>query len=497
MAPTLVEASGGSFPEVVSKMSKKSIETRLFINNEFTESVSQRTYEVLNPSTEDIAATVYEAAEADVELAVQAAKAAFPAWSERDASNRARLLERWADALEKAAEEIAYLDAITMGKPAYPDQMAPLVPMIIRFFAAKALDVLGESSLNSANLMNISLRQPYGICAAIAPWNAPMPMMAYKVSAALITGNVIIFKPSEKSPLSALVAARCAREAGFPPGVLNILNGRPCGEALARHMDIRKISFTGSTATGKIIQKLAAESNLKNVSLELGGKSPLIVFEDANVAKAISATALSILMNSGQVCNSTTRVYVHESKAKEFIDGIKAAMLAAGPSANPLHQGTMRGPQADKAQFDRILTYLDLAKREGVVALGGEREASPGYHIQPTLLVDVPEDSRLVKEEIFGPILVVNRFNTEEEVLKCANDTEYGLWSSVYTSSMPRAIRIAKRLEAGSVGVNCTSPILAMDMPFGGWKGSGQGREFGRYALDYWTELKTVYFALD
>ncbi|KFG81913.1 aldehyde dehydrogenase [Metarhizium anisopliae] len=446
----------------------KTVETRLFINNEFVESVSGKRFDVIDPSTEKVSASVYEADVEDVELAVQAAKAAFPAWSERNAVERAHFLNKWADALEKAADEISYLDSITMGKPAFPDRLAPMVPIIIRFFASKALDITGESSLNSAGFLNVSLRQPYGVCAAITPWNAPLMMLAYKVSAALITGNTLVLKSSEKSPLSSLVAARCALEAGFPP----------------------------CTATGKAIQRAAAETNLKSVSLELGGKSPLLVFDDANLEKAVSAATISILMNSGQVCNATTRIYVHEKLAQDFIDGIKAAMSAMGASGNPLHEGTMRGPQADRAQFERILSYLDLAKQSGVsIALGGNRESSPGYFVEATLLTDVPEDSRLVKEEIFGPVLIVNRFTDEEDVLQRANDTEYGLWASVFTNDVSRAIRVAKRLEAGSVGVNCTSPVLAMDMPFGGWKSSGQGREFSRYATDYWTELKTVYFA--
>lgn len=494
MAPSSVS------PPPIANRSKasKTIEDRLFINNEFVESVSGKRFDVIDPATEKVSASVYEAGQEDVELAVQAAKAAFPAWSERNAVERAHFLNKWADALEKAADEIAYLDGITMGKPAFPDRLAPMVPIIIRFFAAKALDITGESSLNTAGFLNVSLRQPYGVCAAITPWNAPVMMLAYKVSAALITGNTLVLKSSEKSPLSSLVAARCALEAGFPPGVLNILSGfgRPCGEALARHMEIRKISFTGSTATGKAIQRAAAETNLKSVSLELGGKSPLIVFEDANVEKAVTAATISILMNSGQVCNSTTRIYVHEKLAKDFMEGVKAAMSAMGASGHPLHEGTMRGPQADRVQFERILSYLDLAKQSGVnIALGGNRESSPGYFVQATLLTDVPEDSRLVKEEIFGPVLIINRFTDEEDVLQRANDTEYGLWASVFTNDISRAIRVARRLEAGSVGVNCSSPVLAMDMPFGGWKSSGQGREFSRYATDYWTELKTVYFA--
>ncbi|OCK74766.1 aldehyde dehydrogenase [Lepidopterella palustris CBS 459.81] len=475
------------------------IEDGLFINGEFVPSKSGKKFDIFNPATEKWSASVYEADVEDVDIAVQAAKDAFPAWSELNALQRGHYLERWAEALEKALPEISYLDAISMGKPAYPDQLAMMIPMIVRFFAAKALDITGESSLNTANFVNISLRQPYGVCGAITPWNAPCMFLAYKASAALITGNTVVLKSSEKAPLSSLVAARCAKEAGIPPGVLNILSGygRPCGEAIARHMEIRKISFTGSTATGRAIQKASAESNLKSVSLELGGKSPLIVFDDADLSKAVPAAAMSILMNSGQVCNASSRVYVHTAVAEEFLESLKATMTLMGKSGDPLVQGTSRGPQADKLQFERVMSYLDLAKQSGVnVALGGGREGSEGYFIEPTILTNVPEDSRLTKEEIFGPVLVVNTFSDEEDVMKRANATEYGLYASVFTKDVSRALRFAKRLEAGSVAVNCTSPTMAFDMPFGGWKGSGEGREFSRYATDYWTELKSVYLAL-
>lgn len=374
-----------------------------------------------------------------------------------------------------------------------------MIPMIVRYLASKALDVLGESSLNTANFINISLRQPYGVCGAITPWNAPSMFLAYKVSAALITGNTIVVKSSEKAPLSPLVAARCAKEVGIPPGVINILSGfgKPCGQAIARHMEIRKISFTGSEATGRAIQKASAESNLKSVSLELGGKSPLIIFDDADLSKAVPAAAMSILMNTGQVCNASSRVYIHTAVAEEFLKSLKATMALMGRSGDPLVEGTSRGPQADKLQFERVMSYLDLAKQSGVtVALGGDREGNTGYFIAPTILTDVPEGSRLTKEEIFGPVLIVNTFSEEEDVLKKANATEYGLYASVFTKDISRALRFAKGLEAGSVAVNSTSPTIALDMPFGGWKGSGEGREFSRFALDDWTELKSVYLAI-
>jgi aldehyde dehydrogenase (NAD+) len=326
-----------------------------------------------------------------------------------------------------------------------------------------------------------------------------MAMLAMKVSPALITGNTLVLKSSEKAPLTSLLFAKLAAEVGLPKGVLNILSGfgRPCGEAIAKHMDIRKLSFTGSAIAGRAVKKAAAESNLKNVTLELGGKSPLLIFDDADLAKAVPAAAYSILANTGQACIASSRVYVHEKIATEFIEAMKSTMKAMGVSADPLAAGTAMGPVVDKIQFDRVLGFLDGAKKEGLdIPLGGGREGETGYYVQPTIIANAPEDSRVMKEEIFGPVVCINTFTDETEVLARANDTEYGLYSSVFTRDISRALRIAKKLEAGTVGVNCTSPMMAFDMPFGGFKGSGDGRELSRYAMDYWTELKSVLISL-
>lgn len=293
-------------------------------------------------------------------------------------------------------------------------------------------------------------------------------MLAMKIAPSLITGNTLVLKSSEKAPLTSLAIARYAHEVGIPAGVLNILSGygRPCGEAIAKHMEIRKISFTGSAIAGRAVKKAAAESNLKNVTLELGGKSPLIIFEDAELEKAIPAAAYSILANSGQVCVASSRVYVHEKIAPKFIEGMKAAMTQMGASADPLAEGTMRGPQVDKLQFDRVMGFLSLAKQEGLdVQMGGGSEGKSGYFIQPTIIANAPEESRVMKEEIFGPVVCINTFTDEKDVLDRANDTEYGLYSSLFTRDVSRALRVAKRLEAGTVGVNCTSPMMAFDMP--------------------------------
>lgn len=324
-------------------------------------------------------------------------------------------------------------------------------------------------------------------------------MITQKLGPALITGNTLVLKTSEKAPLSPLVIAQCCQEIGLPKGVFNILSGfgQPCGEAIARHMDIRKISFTGSTNTGRAIKKAAAESNLKNVTIELGGKSPLVIFDDADIEKAAKASAFSILINSGQACIASSRVFVHAKIADKFTEALKGVFAALGTGNDPLATGTFRGPQADKLQFQRIMEYMNGAKAEGLeIVTGGDRERDTGYFIQPTIIKNAPEDSKVFKEEIFGPVLCLNVFDDEEKVLQSANNTEFGLYASVFTKDISRALRISKKFEAGNVGINCSSPTMALDMPFGGWKQSGEGRENSKYVTDHWTELKSVYIAL-
>ncbi|OAL32104.1 hypothetical protein AYO20_08042 [Fonsecaea nubica] len=477
----------------------KHIEDRLFINGEFVPSKSGKKFDIINPNNEKLAASVYEAGAEDVDEAVKAAQAAFPAWSALSAGERQAYVEKLADAMEKNIDEIGYLEAISMGKPYIGDFFGHVAVQILRYLASRALDVHGDSSLNTKDMVNITFRQPFGVCGAIIPWNAPLLMLVNKVGPALITGNTLVLKSSEKSPLSSLVVGRLCQEIGLPKGVLNILSGygRPCGEAIAKHMDIRKVSFTGSVIAGRAVKKAAAESNLKNVTLELGGKSPLVIFDDADLAKAVPASAFSILANSGQACIASSRVYVHANIADKFMEAMKAAMVQMGTSGDATVAGTRRGPQADKIQFDRVMGYLNYAKENKLdIPIGGGREGTTGYFIEPTIIANAPEDSKVMKEEIFGPVVCINTFTDEEEVLKRANDTEYGLYASVFTKDISRALRVAKALEAGSVGVNCTSPTMAFDMPFGGFKQSGDGRELSRYATDYWTELKSVFISL-
>ncbi|KAH7230388.1 aldehyde dehydrogenase [Fusarium solani] len=361
-----------------------------------------------------------------------------------------------------------------MGKPVDIDFVNWLTTTQLRYIAGRAYEPQGDTSLHTHGFVNPTFRQPYGVCGAITPWNAPVLIVAQKLAPAFITGNTLVVKISKKAPLSPLVLAKCCQEMGLPKGAVNILNGfgRPCGEAIARHMDIRKLSFTGSTATGKTIKKAAAESNLKNITVELGGKSWLIVFNDADLEKAAGASAFSFLANSGQACVASSRVFIQFTIADKFVEALKASLAGFGPSGDPLAGETKRGPQADQVQFRRVVGFLDEAKASGLeIVTGGE-------------------------QEVFGLALCLNTFDDEEAVLKSANNTEFGLYASVFIRDISRVLRVAKRFEAGSVGVNCASLVVTLDMPFGGWKQSGEGKENSKYVTDHWTDLKSVYTAL-
>ncbi|KAI1625152.1 aldehyde dehydrogenase [Exophiala viscosa] len=471
------------------------IETRCFINNEFVE--AKETFALHSPSTGELTANVCQAGEDLVNSAVDAAHAAFPAWSALDAPERAKCLIRLADLLVEHAEELSRLEALSMGKVAafYPPEVQWAAD-ILKYFAGLAREVHGESSLTTAGMVNMTFVQPYGVCGAIVPWNGPLVAMSLKVGPALAAGNTLLLKPSEKSPLTALYMGKLIPQAGFPPGVLNILpgHGRVTGAAIASHMRIRKLAFTGSTRTGRIIKKLAAESNLKDVTLELGGKSPLVVFPDADLEETVAAAAFSIAMNSGQICMASSRVYVHESIGEKFVEAyvtkFKEIMGKAGDALDP---NTTHAPQADAMQYESIMKHFETAKNEGASPItGGKRIGEQGYFIEPTVYLNPGHSSSINREEVFGPVAVINTFSSEEEVLKLANDTEYGLYASVYTKDISRALRFAKQLESGMVGVNCTSPTMAFDLPFGGTKQSGEGRESSLKSLHSWTELKTV-----
>ncbi|KAL1846110.1 hypothetical protein Plec18167_003399 [Paecilomyces lecythidis] len=470
---------------------EKSIETRLFINGKFQPSISGKTFNLTNPATREVIVEIHEADEEDTNAAVAAAKAAFPAWRDLEPCDRGVYLAKFSRLIHNSLDELAYLEAISTGKPvsAFIDGIA--AESNFQHFAEAGYQVQGSSSLNTYNHLNITVKQPFGVVACIIPWNAPCIFFSNKVAPALAAGNTVVLKSSEKAPLTSICLARLAAEAGFPPGVLNIITGfgKPSGSTLSAHMDVRCISFTGSYSTGKKIQEAAAASNMKNVILELGGKSPAIIFPDADLEDAAAATQSSVQFLSGQMCMANSRIYVHESIADKFLALFKEKFGAAR-LGDPLDRTTTHGPQVDSIQYDRVKSYLEIGQRDGIMTLGGD--AKDGFYIKPTVFENVPEDSRITKEEVFGPVVVINTFKTESEVISKANDTEFGLYASVFTKNIDRAIRVSKLLEAGTVGVNCTSPTTAKDMPFGGFKGSGIGREGYRISLENYVETKSI-----
>ncbi|KAL9474147.1 hypothetical protein ACSS6W_008527 [Trichoderma asperelloides] len=476
-------------------MVSASIETRLFINGEFRPSSNNETFDLFSARSGSIFAKVHEASKEDVDDAVAAAKAAFPAWSQLSPRARGRYLVQLADLIAESNAELARLEAESMGRPVATYFDATMGSDYFRYFSEAAYPQ-GSSSLNTPGFVNITVKQPVGVVAAIIPWNAPLVFFCKKLAPALAAGNTVVLKSSEKAPLTSLYVANLAKEAGFPPGVLNVLSGHGpiSGAALASHMDVRALTFTGSVRTGKLLRKMAADSNMKNLILELGGKSPAIVFDDCNIDAAVQHTQFSIQLLSGQNCMANSRIYVQSSIMESFVEKFKAAFTSArlGDPADP---NVNHGPQADKIQHATVLQYINLGKETGKLVT--EEQSAPGLFINPTIFRDVPEDAKIMKEEIFGPVVVINSFDTEEEAVKKANDSEYGLYASVFTKDLDRAMRVATRLESGTVGVNCSGPTKGDDMAFGGQKGSGLQRESYLHSMETFMETKSVMIKVD
>ncbi|KAJ3079653.1 aldehyde dehydrogenase (NAD(P)(+)) ald5, partial [Rhizoclosmatium hyalinum] len=412
---------------------------------------------------------------------------------------RAALMHKLADLVSRDKEELAAIEAFDNGKP-YSQALAADLHFTIehlRYFAGWADKIDGRLIDLNSNQHAYTKPTPFGVVGQIIPWNFPLLMLAWKISPALSAGNTIVLKTSEKTPLSALKLASLAAEAGFPRGVLNILSGfgNVAGEAIARHPHIRKVSFTGSTATGQKIMRAAAESNLKKVSLELGGKSPNIVFADADLDRAVQSCIVGFTFNQGQVCCAGTRVFVQAAVYDKFVEKLKVAVgkVKVGPSFD---EKTAMGPLVDKLQFDRVLGFLEHGKKEGAkVAFGGERIGSEGYFVSPTVFTDVKDSMKIVKEEIFGPVICVLKFETIEEAIERANNTEFGLASSIHTENLSTAIRVSNAIEAGTVWVNSHNQLNAA-VPFGGFKQSGFGSDGGAEAIKEYTQTKAVFMTL-
>ncbi|PLB46754.1 aldehyde dehydrogenase [Aspergillus steynii IBT 23096] len=465
------------------------IETRLFINNEFQPGADGKVFNLINPYTQEIVPQVHEAGEQDVNKAVAAAKAAFPTWRDLSPAERGVHLRKMAELIRESQPELARLESISTGKPVSSYFDAKIAEGYFSYFAEAGWNVQGSSSLNTPGNLNLTVKQHYGVVACIIPWNIPIGFFALKLAPALAAGNTVVLKSSEKAPLTSAFAAKLAVKAGFPPGVINVISGfgSPAGSTLASHMDVRCLSFTGSTRTGQKIQAAAAMSNMKTVHLELGGKSPAIVFEDADLESAAQQTQFSIQLMSGQSCMANSRIYVQESVAEKFRTLFKENFSAAANLGNPLDPSISHGPQVDKIQYDRVKTFLAVGEKDGKLTMGGD--GRDGLFIKPTVFEN---DSQIMKEEIFGPVVVINTFSTEAEAIEKASNIEFGLYVSVFTRNLDRAVRFSKLLEAGTFGINCTSPSIANDMPFGGFKMSGLGREGFMHGLYSYLETKTI-----
>ncbi|KAM0750761.1 aldehyde dehydrogenase [Meredithblackwellia eburnea MCA 4105] len=471
-------------------------ETRHWINGAYVEAKGAgKTFEVVNPANREVIAVFEEAGQEEVEAAVKAGEAAQPAWAELSGYQRAESVRRFAALLRREKEKLALIEAKCMGKPAKVGEgEIESTAEMLDHFASLGCFVHGESSTLNPGFLNLTVREPFGVVAGIIPWNGPVANFCWKVGPAIVAGNAILLKSSEKAPLTSLLLGPLLKEAGVPDGIVNILSGGGLtGQLLSEHMRIRKIGFTGSTRTGRLVQQAATASNLKNVTLELGGKSPLIIFDDADLEKAVPAALWSIQYNSGQICVASTRLYVHAKIFDSFVNALKDAYSKVVPG-DPTLAETTHGPQADEIQYNSVLRHIKTGKDEGAtVVLGGEAGDPKGYFIHPTIFTNVKDTDTINVEEVFGPVLVIHKFANDEDAVRRANDTEYGLFASLFTQDVTRAVNVARKLQAGGVGVNCTSPAIFADMPFGGYKSSGIGRELGKNVLENWLEVKSVY----
>jgi len=478
----------------------KTAQTQMLIGGKWVDAVSGRTFATYNPATEDLIALVAEGDRDDIDLAVAAARKAFESksWRKMDARDRGRLLYKLADLIERDKVELAALETLDNGKPLNESLNAdlPLVIDCLRYYAGWADKLQGSVVPIRGNNLCYIKREPVGVAGQIIPWNFPMLMVAWKWAPALAAGCTLVLKPAEQTPLTALKMGELAMEAGFPEGVINIVPGlgETAGDALVKHRGVDKIAFTGEGRTAELIMANAAPS-LKRLTFELGGKSPNIVFADADMDAAIDGAMLGLYLNQGQCCCAGSRLFVQEGAYDEFVSRL-ADRARARRLGDPFDSATEQGPQVDQAQFDKIMSYIDSGRNQGAKCVaGGERFGDRGYFIKPTIFADVEDTMAVATDEIFGPVLSVLKFKDIDEVIRRANATEYGLAAAVWTRDISKAHRVADEVRAGTVWVNCYD-VFDAAAPFGGFKRSGIGRELGAKGLDSYLEEKTVTIAL-
>ena len=471
-------------------------QTGILIGDEWRPAVSGKTFSTINPATEEVICEVAEGDAEDVDLAVHAARSAFESgpWSKMDARDRGRLLLKLADLMEENLDELAALETLDNGKPISDARAAdlPLAIDCLRYYAGWADKVHGDTIPIRGDYFCYTRREPVGVCGQIIPWNFPILMVAWKWGPALATGNTIVMKPAEQTPLTCLRLGELALEAGFPPGVINIVPGfgPTAGAALVNHRLVDKIAFTGSTETGQLIMREAA-ATMKRITLELGGKSPNIVFADADLEAAIAGAEFGLFFNQGQCCCAGSRLFVEDAIHEEFVERV-VARARQRVLGNPFDGETTQGPQVDKTQFEKIMGYIESGQQEGAqCVVGGHRRGNRGFYVEPTVFTNVSDSMKIAQEEIFGPVMSILKFSDVEEVIKRGNETTFGLAAAVWTSDVKKAHRVAHSLRAGTVWVNCYD-VFDAAAPFGGFKQSGLGRELGEAALANYTEHKTV-----
>lgn len=479
---------------------------KLFIDGKWQDAVSEKTISVINPATGELLTTVPDAGAEDVDRAVKAARRTFEnrAWRRMNVSQREKIIWRIGELIEKNKEELGMLESLNNGKT-YREAVRGDIPPtcdIFYYYAGWARKIYGETIPVDGNYLNYTLREPVGVVGMITPWNYPMLLAAWKVAPALATGCSMVVKPSELTPLTTFKLAEYCLEAGVPEGVVNVVTGygHTTGEAMARHMDVDKIAFTGSIRTARGLLRASGESNLKRLSLELGGKSPNIIFPDADLERAMKAAFWGIYANKGEVCSAGSRLLVHEKVYGEFVSKLaeRARKMKVG---NPLDPTTEMGSQISQAQLDQILRYIQSGLDEGArLVCGGQRDTegdkARGFFVKPTIFADVEPQMKIAQEEIFGPVLSALKFRDVEEAVEIANGTIYGLVSAVWTRDIGVAHRLAQQIKAGSVWINAYN-CFDSSSPFGGYKQSGFGREMGAHALESYTQVKSVWVSLD